>query len=133
MKTNESEQRVFYSDTDHGQVVYYSNYLKWFEIGRTELLRNLGFEYAQFEEKGVMAPVVEVHCNYKYPARYNDVVMIKTSIGNIGDSSIRFNYEILRKDDKKILAEGYTVNVFVDMKKMKSVSIPESLRKTLDN
>ena len=132
MKTNETEQRVFYSDTDHGQVVYYSNYLKWFEIGRTELLRDSGFDYAQFEEKGLMAPVVEVHCNYKYPARYNDIVIIKTTIGKIGDSSVRFNYEILRKNDEKVLAEGYTINVFVDMKKMKSVSIPEDLRKVLE-
>ena len=65
MKTNETEQRVYYADTDHGQVVYYSNYLKWFEIGRTEILRQSGFDYSDFEKQNIIAPVVEVKCNYK--------------------------------------------------------------------
>jgi len=124
MKINEIEQRIFYADTDHGGVAYYANYLRWFEIGRTELLRDYGFDYADFEKYGIIAPVVEVHCNYKYPARYDDIVVIKTNIGKIGNSSIKFNYEIVRKKDNKLLADGYTVNVFVDKKKMKSVKIP---------
>ena len=128
MKTNKTEQRVFYADTDHGGVVYYSNYLKWFEIGRTELLRDYGFDYADFEESGLIAPVVEVHCTYRHPARYNDKILIKTGIKNVGNSSIKFHYEIIRKKDDKLLAKGYTVNVFVDKKTMKSVPIPKELR-----
>lgn len=116
MKTNITEQRVYYADTDHGGVVYYSNYLKWFEIGRTEILRQAGFDYSQFEKQGIIAPVVEVKCSYKESARYNDLVIIKTTIGNIGNSSIKFNYEVLRKKDNILLAEGCTVNVFVDKK-----------------
>ena len=70
MKTNETGQRVYYADTDHGGVVYYSNYLKWFEIGRTEILRQSGFDYNDFEKHNIIAPVVEVKCNYRQPARY---------------------------------------------------------------
>ena len=131
MKTNETEQRVYYSDTDHGGVVYYANYLKWFEIGRTEILRKAGFDYSDFEKQGIIVPVVEVKCNFKFPAQYNDIIIIKTSIDNIGNSSIKFIYEIIRKKDNKLLAEGYTVNVFVNKKEIKSMEIPDKLRKVL--
>lgn len=133
MKTNETEQRVYYADTDHGGVVYYSNYLKWFEIGRTEILRQSGFDYNDFEKQGIIAPVVEVKCCYKKPAKYNDLITIKTSIENIGNSSIKFSYEILRKNDNILLAEGYTVNVFVDKKTEKPIRIPDNLRNKLQN
>ena len=133
MKTNITEQRVYYADTDHGGVVYYANYLKWFEIGRTEVLREAGFDYADFEKEGMIAPVVEVKCNYKEPAQYNDIVTVKTTIENIGSSSIKFKYLIIRKKDEKLLAEGYTVNVFVDMKTKKSIRIPDNLRKALQD
>ena len=133
MKTNITEQRVYYSDTDHGGVVYYANYLKWFEIGRTEILRQAGFDYSDFENQGIIAPVVEAHCNYKAPVKYNDIIIIKTTIENIGNSSIKFHYEIIRKSDNTSLAEGYTVNVFVDKKTTKSTKIPDELRKKLQD
>ena len=133
MKTNQTEQRVYYADTDHGQVVYYSNYLKWFEIGRTEILIQSGFDYNDFEKQGIIAPVVEVKCNYKEPAQYNDIIIIKTTIENIGTSSIKFNYEIIRKNDNVVLANGYTINVFVNKKTMKSTKISDELRKALEN
>jgi len=133
MKTNETTQRVYYADTDHGHVVYYANYLKWFEIGRTELLRDYGFNYADYENQNLIAPVVEVKCNYKEPAVYNDITTIKTTIVNIGNSSIKFDYKIIRKNDNRILAEGYTVNVFVNIKTRKSTRIPDKLRKALLN
>ena len=133
MKTNITEQRVYYADTDHGGVVYYANYLKWFEIGRTEILRQSGFDYNEFEKQGIIAPVVEVKCSYKEPARYNDVIIIKTAIESIGNSSIKFHYAIIRKNGNKLLAEGYTVNVFVDKKTMKSTRIPDNLKTSLEN
>jgi len=133
MRTNETEQRVYYADTDHGHVVYYANYLKWFETGRTELLRDFGFNYVDFEKKDLIVPVVEVKCNYKEPARYNDIIIIKTTIVNIGNSSVKFNYKIIRKKDNKLLAEGYTVNVFVNINIRKSTKIPDELRKALEN
>ena len=131
--TNKTELRVYYSDTDHGHVVYYANYLKWFEIGRTEILRQAGFDYNDFEKQGLIAPVVEVHCNYKQPARYNDIIIIKTTLEYIGNSSIKFNYDIIRKKDNVLLANGYTVNVFVDIKTLKPIKIPENLRKALQD
>ena len=76
---------------------------------------------------------MEVKCNYKQPAKYNDLIIIKTTIINIGNSSIKFNYKIIRKKDNELLAEGYTVNVFVDKKAMKSTKIPDKLRKALQN
>ena len=127
------EQRVYYSDTDHGGVVYYANYLKWFEIGRTEILRQNGFDYEDFENRGLIAPVVEVHCNYKSPASYNDVIIIKTSVESIGNTSIKFYYEVIRKKDGTLLAEGHTVNVSVGKKTMKPIRIPDDLRKALSN
>ena len=130
---NKTEIRVYYADTDHGGIVYYANYLKWFEIGRTEILRQAGFNYADYEKKSLIAPVVEVKCNYNDSARYNDLIIIETAIEKIGNSSIKFNYNIIRKKDKKLLAEGYTINVFVDMKTKKSTKIPEELRKALQN
>ena len=133
MKTNTTELRVYYADTDHGGVVYYANYLKWFEVGRTEILRQAGFDCNDFEKQGVIAPVVEVHCSYKQPVKYNDIVIIKTIIENIGNSSIKFNYKIIRKSDNESVAEGCTVNVFVNKKTMKSTKIPDNLRKALGN
>jgi len=131
MKTNQTELRVYYADTDQGRIVYYSNYLNWFEIGRTELLRQYGYNHGDFEKKGVIAPVVEVKCNYKQPAKYNDIVIIKTTITNIGNRSIKFDYKIIRKSDNELLAEGYTVNVFVDTKTKKSTNIPKKFREEL--
>ncbi len=131
MKINKIELRVYYADTDHEGVVYYANYLRWFEIGRTEILRQHGYDYLDIEKKDIIVPVVEVKCNYYDSAKYNDVVIIETAIEKIGNSSIKFNYNVIRKIDKKLLAEGYTVNVFVDRKTMKSVKIPEELRKAL--
>jgi len=133
MKINKTEHRIYYSDTDHGGVVYYANYLKWFEIGRTEILRQYGFNYADFENQNIMAPVVEVKCNYKLAAKYDDVIIIKTDIDKLGNSSIIFHYKVIRKKDNKLLAEGYTVNVFVDKKTMKSIKIPDNLRKSLQD
>lgn len=129
MNSNETEHRVYYSDTDHGGAAYYANYLKWFEIGRTEILRKHGFNYSDFEKKGLIAPVVEVKCTYKSPARYDDIIVLKTKIASIGNSSIRFDYEITGKKAGTLLAEGYTVNVFVDIKSNKPIKVPDELRK----
>lgn len=129
---NSTEVRVYYSETDHGGAVYYANYLKWFEIGRTELLRQHGFDYATFEKRGLIAPVVDVHCEYKHPALYNDLIAIETSIEKIGNTSITFAYEIKNKETDKLLAKGSTVNVFVDMKTQKPTPLPNELRDSFE-
>lgn len=125
------EQRVIYADTDAGQVVYYANYFRWFESGRRELLRDLKIDYISLDKGGIIAPVIEAHCNYFHPARYDDVVVVKTKISEIKDKSIKFGYKVFRKKNRKLLATGHTINVFVDKKKMKSVKIPDDIRKKL--
>lgn len=123
------EHRVIYGDTDAGQVVYYANYLRWFESGRREIFRSLKIDYTALSERGIITPVVEAHCNYFHPARYDDVIIVETKVAEIKEKSVKFEHKIYRKKDKKLLAAGYTVNVFVDWKKMKSIRIPDDLRK----
>lgn len=122
-----TEHRVIYGDTDAGQVVYYANYFRWFESGRRELFRSLKIDYKDLEKKGIIAPVVEAHCNYFHPARYDDIVAVEARISEVKEKSVKFEYKVFRKKDKKLLASGYTVNVFVDKSKMKSMPIPEDL------
>jgi|TARA_B100002003_G_scaffold246064_1_gene274986 acyl-CoA thioester hydrolase len=131
MTVKKIEYRVIYGDTDAGQVVYYANYLRWFESGRREIFRDFGIDYAELEKEGIIAPVVEVHCNYHASAVYDDLVVIETKVVEIKDKSIRFEYKVFRKEGMKLLAEGYTINVFVDSKKMKSVRIPDGIRKKI--
>ena len=130
MTKNITEHRVRYSDTNHFGVVYYARYLDWFEAGRTEILREKGITYADLEKKGLFAPVVEIKVNYKKPARYDDIIQLETEIENIGNSSIKFNYKVYNKKTKELLAEAYTVNVFIN-KDMESVRIPDEVRKVL--
>ena len=125
------EHRVIYGDTDAGQVVYYANYFRWFESGRREIFRSLKIDYTELDKSGIITPVVEAHCNYFHPARYDDIVVIETKIADIKEKSIKFEQKIYRKKDKKLLASGYTINVCVDKAKMKSIPIPVDLRKKL--
>ena len=127
---NKTEHRVRYSDTDHFGVVYYARYLDWFEAGRTEILRERGITYSALEKQGLFAPVVEIKVNYKKPARYDDIVVLETSIENVGNSSIKFNYKVYNQKNE-LLAEAYTINVFIT-KEMKSVRIPDEVRNLLD-
>ena len=123
------EHRVIYADTDAGQVVYYANYFRWFESGRRELFRDLGIDYASLAERGVISPVVEAHCNYFKPARYDDIVVVETTISEIKEKSVKFEYKVFGKGE--LLASGHTVNVFVSTATMKSVPIEENVRKKL--
>ena len=125
------EHLVIYGDTDAGQVVYYANYFRWFESGRRELFRSFKIDYIALDKRGIITPVVETHCDYFHPARYDDIVVVETKISEVKDKSVKFDYRILRKKDKKMLASGYTVNVFVDKKKMKSMKIPSDIRRKI--
>ncbi len=109
--------RVRYAETDQMGVVYYANYLIWFEIGRVELLRQLGFDYKRMEsEDDCWIPVVEANCRYKSPARYDDTLIIETGVASIRGSILKFRYRILRAVDKYLLAEGETTHVVTDSK-----------------
>lgn len=125
------EHRVIYGDTDAGQVVYYANYLRWFESGRREVLRNLKIDYIILNKRNIITPVVEAHCNYFHPARYDDIIVVETRISEVKEKSVKFEHKIYRKKDKKLLATGYTINVFVDKKKMKSMKIPADIKRKI--
>ena len=129
MIKNKTEHRVRYAVTDHFGVVYYARYLDWFEAGRTEILRVRGITYSELEKEGYFAPVVKVEADYKKPARYDDLVTVETSVEKIGNSSIKFRYNIFNSDGE-LLVDAYTINVFIT-KDMKSVNIPEKVRKAL--
>ncbi len=114
MKFNETRFRVRYAETDQMGVVYYGNYATWFEVGRVELLRQLGFTYRQMEqEDDCVLPVVELRCRYKAPARYDDEILVRTRLLRVRDSMIHFGYEVLRADDHSPLAEGETLHLTV--------------------
>jgi acyl-CoA thioester hydrolase len=117
--------RVRYAETDQMGVVYLANYFVWFEIGRVELLRQLGFSYRDMEAKdGCGIAVIDARCRYKAPARYDDEVIVRTHLKYIRESLIQFEYELVRASDGTLLAEGDTTHIVVDPK-MKKVPLPE--------
>ncbi len=114
VETSEIQTRVRYAETDQMGLVYHANYYVWFEMGRTEHFRLLGLPYVELEAEGVFLPVVETFCQYKAPARYDDLLTIRTTVGEIGAARISFSYQVLRPADGRLLAEGRTVHAFVD-------------------
>ena len=114
MGKNLASYRVIYGDTDQMGVVYYANYLRWLEMGRTELLRQIGTPYHSIEEMGFFFPVIEVSCRYLKPARFDDEIMIETSLTALNRATLDFTYKISRKNDSQLLAEGWTRHACVD-------------------
>ncbi|MBS4535670.1 acyl-CoA thioesterase [Clostridium sp. D2Q-14] len=106
--------RARYSETDQMGIIYHANYFNWFEVGRTEFFRNLGYDYKKLEEIGILLPVIDVGCKYKISAKYDDEIIIETWIEKMKGVKMEFNYNIIRKKDNIILAEGYTLHAFVD-------------------
>ncbi|HEU5453030.1 MAG TPA: thioesterase family protein [Terriglobales bacterium] len=122
--TSESRVRVRYAETDQMGVVYHSNFFIWFEIGRVELLRQIGFTYKEMEARdGCYIAVVDARCRYKSPARYDDEILIRTHLKNVRESLIHFGYEALRADGT-LLAEGETTHIVTDATMNKRV-LPE--------
>src|SRR4030043_727746 len=107
------EIRVTYAEIDAMGIVYYANYLRWFEMGRTELIRDLGIPYKKLEEKGIYLPVSEVFCKYLVSAKYDDLLTIETSVDFLRRASIQFSYRILRKEDGMELVTGKTLHAFL--------------------
>lgn len=108
----QAQIRVIYGDTDAMGNAYYGNYLKWFEIGRSEWFRVSGMTYREVEARGVYLPVVEAHCTYKKPAFYDDLLTIATTFRFSAPARLRFEYELRRNGE--VLALGYTVHVCVN-------------------
>ena len=122
---NETRVRVRYAETDQMGVVYHSNHFIWFEIGRVEFLRQLGFSYKDMEAAdGCFIAVVDARCRYKAPARYDEEIIVRTHLKNVRESVIHFGYELVRASDSVLLAEGETTHIVADAQ-MRKTAIPE--------
>ena len=137
--TNITSYRVIYGDTDQMGVVYYANYLRWFERGRSEFLRQIGLPYAQIEAAGYHFPVAEVTCRYAQSARYDDVIEIATTLNELSRVSFLFEYKISRQEDHIILATGSTKHACINhegqvkrMPKMLLDAVAVATQKKLD-
>jgi acyl-CoA thioester hydrolase len=118
---NETRLRVRYAETDQMGVVYHSNHFIWFEVGRVELLRQLGFSYRDMESNdGRFIAVAEAKCRYRAPARYDEEVLVRTELLNVRGSVIHFGYELRRAVDGTLLAEGETTHIVTDAEMKKS-------------
>lgn len=124
MKIHEFKVRVRYSETDQMGVVYHGNYAQYFEMGRVEWLRNIGISYKWMEENGVMLPVVSLSMNYKKPARYDDLITVKTIFKSQSTVKIEFDYEIYNEQGE-LLTIAHSVLVFVDMKTGRPMTPPD--------
>ena len=124
MEYHQTQIRVRYSETDQMRVVYHGNYAQYFEIGRVEWLRNKGISYKWMEENGIMLPVVSLTMNYKRPARYDELLTLRTILKSRTFVKIEFDYELYNESDE-LLTTGNSVLVFVDMKTGKPISPPK--------
>lgn len=111
---NIATYRVIYGDTDQMGVVYYANYLRWFEKGRSELLRQIGLPYSSIEQQGFHFPVTEVNCRYANSARYDEDIEIATELTELGRASLSFVYRISRESNNDLLATGSTKHACID-------------------
>ncbi|MBT4727557.1 MAG: acyl-CoA thioesterase [Bacteroidetes bacterium] len=131
MFQHDTTVRVLYADTDVMGVVYYGNYPKFYEIGRTEMIRSLGMPYADLERTGIIMPVRDMTCNYIKSAHYDQLLTIRTRIEEIPKARMKFFYEIYN-ENKELVHTGETTLVFLDMKTNRPVRAPELLIKKLN-
>ena len=127
MKINEIEVRVRYADTDAMGVVYHTNYFVWCEMARTELVRNQGYSYKEFEENGIALPVIEGRMFYKTPDVYDDIIVVSTKLEELTKVKMKLSYNISNKKTGKILAEGYTIHCYLDINKGRPTRAPERI------
>ena len=122
--TCETRLRVRYAETDKMGVVYYANYFVWMEIGRTDYCKSIGFSYRDMESEDANMAVVDATCRYVAPARYDDEILVRTTVDRLSRRLVSFTYEIYNSANNKLLAEGKTVHITVG-KDGKTCSIPE--------
>jgi len=106
--------RVRYAETDQMGVVYYATYFVWFEVGRTDLLRDAGWSYREMELEGIALPVIEAHCEYRQSARYDDELEIRTTGSQLSPVRVAFDYEVVRPSDAATIATGRTIHAALD-------------------
>jgi len=127
---HETRLRVRYEETDKMQVVYYAKIFVWMEVGRVNLMRDIGLPYRGWEAKGLGMPVVHASADYRAFARFDDEILVKTRIARVGNSSIKFENEIYRLPDMRLLCVGHTVHA-LSKKGGKTVPFPEEMRSRL--
>ena len=131
MEYHQIQIRVRYSETDQMRVVYHGNYAQYFESGRVEWLRNKGVSYKWMEENGIMLPVVSLSINYKKPARYDELLTLKTILKKQSSVKIEFDYELFNEEGE-LLTTGNSILVFVDMKTGRPIAPPVYLFELLN-
>ena len=132
MLKHQTTYRVIYGDTDKMGIAYYGNYLRWFEIGRTEMIRSWGLPYKSLEDKGIFLPVSEAFCKFLAPAQYDDILVIQTTLDTELKAGMKFDYEVYSQKDEKLLTTGYTKHAFMDPQG-KVVRPPKFLRELIKN
>ncbi len=132
MLSHELKIRVRYGETDQMGYVYYGNYAQYFEMGRVEWLRNLGISYKRMEESGIMLPVLNLNIDYKNPAKYDDLLTLKTTLLKKPSVRIEFGFEIYN-ENQELLTKGYTSLVFIDMKRNRPTKAPDYILEKIDN
>ncbi|MEM3596959.1 MAG: thioesterase family protein [Candidatus Bathyarchaeia archaeon] len=126
-KSFKTSFRVAWADTDAAQVVHYSNYFKFFERAEEEFYRHLGFTFTDAQERGLWFPRVEAFCQFKKPARFNDLIEVELTIEELQEKSIKYSFKIFNKESNALLANGYVVIVAADKNKGKAVAIPRDM------
>lgn len=122
-----STVRVRYAETDKMGVAYYANYFVWFEVARTDLLRTQGWSYREMEQAGVSLPVIEAHCDYRRPARYDDELDVRTEGRMLSPVRMEFTYQVVRRDGGVVAASGRTLHAALDPAG-KPCRLPERIR-----
>ena len=120
--------RVIYGDTDAMGIVYYGTYLRFLEIGRNEFVRAQGGAYTRMEEAGFFLPVTEVRLRYRAPARYDDIVLIKSKAAAVGRIQVKFAYELRRESDDTLFCDGFTMHACVDAASGRPARLPDDVR-----
>ena len=131
-KYDETELRVRYGETDQMSVVYHGNYAQYFEVGRVEWLRKFGISYKEMEARGIMLPVISLNVKYLKPARYDDLIKVKTRLMKLPSATIEFEYEIIN-ENKDILARGNTTLVFINIDRNRPTRCPKYILDKLQN
>ncbi len=132
MRSNKTEIRIRYGETDQMGIVYHGNYPDFLEIGRMEWLRDLGISYKVMEAEGIKLPVISLNLKYKKPAYYDDIICIKTTLVKMPTATIEFKYEISNKESE-ILTLGNTILAFVNMKTNRPTRCPKYILDKLQN
>lgn len=130
MKIHEIKTRVRYQETDQMGIVYYGNFFTYFEMGRTEYLRNLGLPYSELEKEHIYFPVTEAHCRFRSPAHYDDILIIQTWISELKHATVEFNHKVIREGDNKLIVEGFSRLACLNANR-KPIPMPEKLKRLL--